>query len=128
LTRHYRLYERRECGPIEPLYGVPGSILLTKPFAPSQLVTAISNLLNSTRHPNDVGRPALPSHPPIDEIPAPGAISKIWVRAALEPVAGPYRLRELAATVAASELVRKKNGGQKPRRVLVIVEVKIPAL
>jgi DNA-binding response OmpR family regulator len=27
--------------------GVPKSILLTKPFAPAQLVTAISNLLNS---------------------------------------------------------------------------------
>jgi DNA-binding response OmpR family regulator len=29
-------------------HGVPNSILLTKPFAPAQLVTAISNLLNST--------------------------------------------------------------------------------
>jgi DNA-binding response OmpR family regulator len=28
--------------------GVPNSILLTKPFAPAQLVTAISNLLNTT--------------------------------------------------------------------------------
>ena len=28
-------------------HGVPNSILLTKPFAPAQLVTAISNLLNS---------------------------------------------------------------------------------
>jgi DNA-binding response OmpR family regulator len=27
--------------------GVPNSVLLTKPFAPSQLVTAISNLLNT---------------------------------------------------------------------------------
>jgi CheY-like chemotaxis protein len=27
--------------------GVPNSILLTKPFAPAQLVTAISNLLNA---------------------------------------------------------------------------------
>jgi CheY-like chemotaxis protein len=27
--------------------GVPNSLLLTKPFAPAQLVTAISNLLNS---------------------------------------------------------------------------------
>ena len=26
--------------------GVPNSVLLTKPFAPAQLVTAISNLLN----------------------------------------------------------------------------------
>jgi len=29
-----------------PSKGVPNSILLTKPFAPAQLVTAISNLLN----------------------------------------------------------------------------------
>jgi DNA-binding response OmpR family regulator len=28
--------------------GVPNSVLLTKPFAPAQLVTAISNLLNTT--------------------------------------------------------------------------------
>jgi DNA-binding response OmpR family regulator len=28
-------------------HGVPNSILLTKPFAPAQLVTAISNLLNT---------------------------------------------------------------------------------
>ncbi len=28
-------------------HGVPNSILLTKPFAPAQLITAISNLLNS---------------------------------------------------------------------------------
>ena len=28
--------------------GVPNSILLTKPFAPAQLVTAISNLLNAS--------------------------------------------------------------------------------
>lgn len=28
-------------------HGVPHSILLTKPFAPAQLVTAVSNLLNS---------------------------------------------------------------------------------
>jgi len=27
--------------------GVPNSILLTKPFAPAQLVTAVSQLLNS---------------------------------------------------------------------------------
>jgi hypothetical protein len=27
--------------------GVPNSILMTKPFAPAQLVTAISNLLNA---------------------------------------------------------------------------------
>lgn len=30
-----------------PSQGVPNSILLTKPFAPAQLVTAISNLLNA---------------------------------------------------------------------------------
>lgn len=29
-----------------PVHGVPNSILLTKPFAPAQLVTAISQLLN----------------------------------------------------------------------------------
>jgi CheY-like chemotaxis protein len=28
-------------------HGVPNSILLTKPFAPAQLVTAISQLLNA---------------------------------------------------------------------------------
>jgi DNA-binding response OmpR family regulator len=28
-------------------HGVPNSILLTKPFAPAQLITAISNLLNA---------------------------------------------------------------------------------
>jgi DNA-binding response OmpR family regulator len=28
-------------------HGVPNSVLLTKPFAPAQLVTAVSNLLNS---------------------------------------------------------------------------------
>ena len=28
-------------------HGVPNSVLLTKPFAPAQLVTAISNLLNT---------------------------------------------------------------------------------
>lgn len=28
--------------------GVPNSILLTKPFAPAQLVTAVSQLLNSS--------------------------------------------------------------------------------
>jgi DNA-binding response OmpR family regulator len=31
--------------------GVPNSILLTKPFAPAQLVTAISNLLNTGSSP-----------------------------------------------------------------------------
>ncbi len=30
-----------------PSQGVPNSILLAKPFAPAQLVTAVSNLLNS---------------------------------------------------------------------------------
>jgi DNA-binding response OmpR family regulator len=30
-----------------PVEGVPNSVLLTKPFAASQLVTAISNLLNT---------------------------------------------------------------------------------
>ena len=28
-------------------HGVPNSILLTKPFAPAQLVTAVSSLLNA---------------------------------------------------------------------------------
>jgi hypothetical protein len=28
-------------------HGVPNSILLTKPFAPAQLITAVSNLLNA---------------------------------------------------------------------------------
>ncbi|WP_441237143.1 response regulator transcription factor [Bradyrhizobium sp. 930_D9_N1_4] len=31
-----------------PVHGVPNSLLLAKPFAPAQLVTAISNLLNAT--------------------------------------------------------------------------------
>jgi CheY-like chemotaxis protein len=30
-----------------PSHGVPNSVLLTKPFAPAQLVTAISQLLNA---------------------------------------------------------------------------------
>ena len=30
-----------------PSKGVPNSIMLAKPFAPAQLVTAVSNLLNS---------------------------------------------------------------------------------
>ena len=30
-----------------PVNGVPNSLMLAKPFAPAQLVTAISNLLNS---------------------------------------------------------------------------------
>ncbi|SFJ72340.1 response regulator [Bradyrhizobium sp. Gha] len=31
-----------------PIQGVPKSVLLPKPFAPAQLVTALSNLLNAT--------------------------------------------------------------------------------
>lgn len=31
--------------------GVPHSVLLAKPFAPAQLVTAIANLLNTAGHP-----------------------------------------------------------------------------
>ncbi|MET4389472.1 DNA-binding response OmpR family regulator [Bradyrhizobium sp. F1.4.3] len=31
--------------------GVPNSVLLTKPFAPAQLVTALSNLLNTSTPP-----------------------------------------------------------------------------
>jgi DNA-binding response OmpR family regulator len=34
-----------------PSQGVPNSLLLTKPFAPAQLVTAISNLLNTGTQP-----------------------------------------------------------------------------
>jgi CheY-like chemotaxis protein len=34
-----------------PSHGVPGSVLLQKPFAPAQVVTAISQLLNQTPHP-----------------------------------------------------------------------------
>ncbi len=34
-----------------PSQGVPGSVLLTKPFAPAQLVTAISQLLNAGNTP-----------------------------------------------------------------------------
>jgi DNA-binding response OmpR family regulator len=32
-------------------HGVPNSILLTKPFAPAQLITAVSNLLNAASPP-----------------------------------------------------------------------------
>jgi CheY-like chemotaxis protein len=39
-----------------PVHGVPGSVLLQKPFAPAQLVTAISQLLN-------VGTPLPPTAP-----------------------------------------------------------------
>ena len=35
-----------------PSEGVPNSILLTKPFAPAQLVTAVSQLLNSGSQPS----------------------------------------------------------------------------
>ena len=31
-----------------PMWGVPNSVLLTKPFAPAQLLTAVSQLLNGT--------------------------------------------------------------------------------
>jgi CheY-like chemotaxis protein len=34
-----------------PSHGVPNSILLTKPFAPAQLVTAVSQLLNTGSSP-----------------------------------------------------------------------------
>ena len=35
-----------------PSKGVPNSILLTKPFAPAQLVTAVSQLLNTATPPS----------------------------------------------------------------------------
>lgn len=35
-----------------PSRGLPNSVLLTKPFAPAQLVTAISNLLNAASPPS----------------------------------------------------------------------------
>ena len=35
-----------------PSHGVPNSILLTKPFAPAQLVTAVSQLLNAGKPTN----------------------------------------------------------------------------
>jgi DNA-binding response OmpR family regulator len=35
-----------------PSHGVPDSVLLTKPFAPAQLVTAVSQLLNSSSPPS----------------------------------------------------------------------------
>jgi hypothetical protein len=34
-----------------PSHGVPNSILLQKPFAPAQLVTAVSQLLNAVPPP-----------------------------------------------------------------------------
>jgi len=36
-----------------PSHGVPGSVLLQKPFAPAQVVTAISQLLNQTPLPHE---------------------------------------------------------------------------
>jgi len=33
-----------------PSHGLPNSILLEKPFAPAQLVTAVSQLLNAGTH------------------------------------------------------------------------------
>ncbi|MFN4017741.1 MAG: response regulator [Reyranella sp.] len=36
-----------------PSLGVPNSILITKPFAPSQVLTAVSQLLNATSPPAD---------------------------------------------------------------------------
>nr|WP_249156763.1 response regulator [Bradyrhizobium sp. KB893862 SZCCT0404] len=36
-----------------PSHGVPNSILLNKPFAPAQVVTAVSQLLNQTPPPKD---------------------------------------------------------------------------
>lgn len=38
-----------------PSRGLPNSVLLTKPFAPAQLVTAISNLLNAASPPIPAG-------------------------------------------------------------------------
>jgi DNA-binding response OmpR family regulator len=34
-----------------PAYGVPNSVVIPKPFAPAQLVTAVSNLLNARMPP-----------------------------------------------------------------------------
>lgn len=36
-----------------PSHGVPNSILLNKPFAPAQVVTAVSQLINQTPPPKD---------------------------------------------------------------------------
>jgi DNA-binding response OmpR family regulator len=36
-----------------PSHGVPNSLLLQKPFAPAQVVTAISQLLNQVRPPHE---------------------------------------------------------------------------
>jgi len=35
-----------------PVHGVPNSVLIAKPFAPSQIVTAVSQLLNGGTPPN----------------------------------------------------------------------------
>ncbi|MCK1388158.1 response regulator [Bradyrhizobium sp. 21] len=40
------IYMSGSAGEQWPAHGVPGSILLIKPFAPAQLVTAVSQLLN----------------------------------------------------------------------------------
>jgi two-component system, cell cycle response regulator CpdR len=37
-----------------PSRGLPNSVLLTKPFAPAQLLTAISNLLNAASPPSSL--------------------------------------------------------------------------
>ena len=41
--------------------GVPGSILLQKPFAPAQLVTAVSQLLNTSGPLNTAAGPSAPA-------------------------------------------------------------------
>jgi CheY-like chemotaxis protein len=41
------IYMTGSAADLWPVNGVPNSLLLTKPFAPAQLVTAISNLLNT---------------------------------------------------------------------------------
>lgn len=42
------------------VHGVPGSILLQKPFAPAQLVTAVAQLIN-IGDPNSSGHPSAPT-------------------------------------------------------------------
>ena len=42
------VYMTGDGGDLWPSQGVPNSILLIKPFAPAQLVTAVSSLLNAT--------------------------------------------------------------------------------
>ena len=44
-----------------PSHGVLNSVLLSKPFAPAQVVTAVSQLLNQVRPPIDLDRSRLPS-------------------------------------------------------------------